>query len=125
MRKLKSVFAVSVALVLALSFIGCGAATAEAVIDDQAAVRGLDERAGEIYIDDEAIALAESAASSIISTSATIDSSLLFSVLMHIHKDCIKFCRGRNLVLNLLTFISVFPDKVHIIKLGKLLIKCL
>ncbi len=63
MKKFKKVFAVSMALVLAFTFIACGA-TADSSIDDQAAVRGMDEGAGEIWIDDEAIALAGSAASS-------------------------------------------------------------
>lgn len=61
MKKLKNVFAVSMALVMAFTFIACGAASQR--VDDQAAVRGLDEGVGEIYIDDEAIALAEKATS--------------------------------------------------------------
>ena len=67
MRKLKSVFAISIALVMAFTFVACGLATEK--IDDQAAVRGLDEGVGEIYIDDDAIALAEKAAS----TQAALD----------------------------------------------------
>ncbi len=63
MKKLKRLFAVTFAMIMAFTFIACGSSKA-AVIDDQAAVRGLDEGAGEIYIDDEAIALAESAVSS-------------------------------------------------------------
>lgn len=63
MRKFKKILSVTLAAVLAFSVAACGAAK-EAVIDDQAAVRGLDEGAGEIWIDDEAIALAGSAASS-------------------------------------------------------------
>lgn len=63
MKRFKKIYAVAIAAVLGLSLIACGAST-EAVIDDQAAVRGLDEGVGEIYIDDEAIALAGSAASS-------------------------------------------------------------
>ncbi|WP_029230918.1 CAP domain-containing protein [Butyrivibrio sp. VCB2006] len=63
MKKFKRVFAASLALVLAFTFVACGS-TANSTIDDQAAVRGLDEGVGEIYIDDEAIALAGSAASS-------------------------------------------------------------
>ncbi len=63
MKKFKKVFAVAFALVMAFTFVACGS-TGAAIIDDQAAVRGLDEGVGEIYIDDEAIALAGSAASS-------------------------------------------------------------
>ena len=63
MKRFKKIYAVAIAAVLGLSLIACGASK-EAVIDDQAAVRGLDEGVGEIYIDDEAIALAGSAASS-------------------------------------------------------------
>ena len=63
MKKFKSVFAVALAMVLALAFIGCGSMT-NAVIDDQAAKRGPEEGLGEIWIDDEAIALAGSASSS-------------------------------------------------------------
>jgi uncharacterized protein YkwD len=64
MKKFKKVFAVSMALVLAFTFVACGSTSADSVIDDQAAVRGMDEGVGEIWIDDEAIALAGSAASS-------------------------------------------------------------
>ncbi|SFB71045.1 CAP domain-containing protein [Butyrivibrio sp. YAB3001] len=63
MKKFKKVFAVTLAVVMAFTFVACGSSS-NSVIDDQAAVRGLDEGVGEIYIDDEAIALAGSAASS-------------------------------------------------------------
>ncbi|MBQ9589998.1 MAG: CAP domain-containing protein [Butyrivibrio sp.] len=63
MKKLRKVSAIVFAFVLVFTFIACGSSSS-AVIDDQAAVRGLDEGIGEIYIDDEAIALAGSAASS-------------------------------------------------------------
>ena len=49
--------------VMTFTLLACGA-TNDAIVDDQAAVRGLEEGAGEIWIDDEAIALAGSAASS-------------------------------------------------------------
>ena len=64
MKKFKKVFAIAFAACLTFTFIACGSTKAEPVIDDQAAVRGLDEGAGEFWIDDEAIALAGSAASS-------------------------------------------------------------
>ena len=66
MKKLqmKRVLAVVMASVMVLSLAACGATAGESSIDDQAAIRGLDEGAGEIWIDDEAIALAGSAASS-------------------------------------------------------------
>ena len=60
---LRRVLAIAMTAVLTFSLIACGA-TNDAVVDDQAAIRGLDEGAGEIWIDDEAIALAGSAASS-------------------------------------------------------------
>ncbi len=63
MKKYKKLMAIVVAGVLALTFIACGAVK-EAAIDDQAATRGIHEGEGEIYIDDEAIALAASGASS-------------------------------------------------------------
>lgn len=59
----KRILSVVLAGVFALSLVACGA-RADSVIDDQAAVRGLDEGVGQIWIDDEAIALAGSAASS-------------------------------------------------------------
>ena len=62
MKKFKSLFAICFAIILAFTFVACGSADIQG-IDDQAAVRGLDEGVGEIYIDDEAIALAESAVS--------------------------------------------------------------
>ena len=62
MKKLKRLFAVTFAMIMAFTFIACGSSKA-AVIDDQAAVRGLDEGVGEIYIDDKAMALASKAAS--------------------------------------------------------------
>ena len=61
--KVKKAFSAAFALVLAFVFIACGS-TGSGLIDDQAAVRGLGEGVGEYYIDDEAIALAGSAASS-------------------------------------------------------------
>ena len=69
MRKLKRVFAVSIAAVMAFTFIACGSVGTQS-IDDQAAVRGLDEGVGEIYIDDEAIAPAGGVASSQAATDA-------------------------------------------------------
>ena len=63
MKKFKGLLALTLAAVMAFTFIACGA-VAESSIDDQAAKRGLDEGAGVIIIDDEAIALAGSAASS-------------------------------------------------------------
>ena len=64
MKKFKKVLAVAFAACLAFTFIACGSTDTKAVIDDQAASRGLDEGVGEFWIDDEAIALAGSAASS-------------------------------------------------------------
>ncbi len=61
--KMKRVISLAMAAVLAFSLMACGA-TSKAVIDDQAATRGLQEGAGEIWIDDEAIALAGTAVSS-------------------------------------------------------------
>ncbi|WP_051544866.1 CAP domain-containing protein [Butyrivibrio sp. MC2021] len=73
MKKLKRISSVALAAVIGLSLMACGAASEESVadvaaveeathdfqaIDDQAAIRGLDEGVGEYYIDDEAIALA-------------------------------------------------------------------
>ena len=63
MKKFKSLVAVMVASVLALTFVACGAVK-DGAIDDQAATRGIHEGEGEIWIDDEAIALAGSASSS-------------------------------------------------------------
>jgi uncharacterized protein YkwD len=63
--KVKRLVAIALTAVMTFTLIACGAQNnPDAVIDDQAAVRGLDEGAGEIWIDDEAIALAGSAASS-------------------------------------------------------------
>ena len=59
----KRVLAVVMTAIMAFSVAACGAST-NSVIDDSAATRGLEEGAGEIWIDDEAIALAGSAASS-------------------------------------------------------------
>ena len=79
MRRLKRVLAVSLALVMAFCFTACGATNnADAVIDDQAAMRGEHEGEGEIWIDDEAIALAGSAAS----TQAALDAcSAVFNIM--------------------------------------------
>ena len=63
MKNTKKILAVLLTGVLTFTLIACGAAS-NSTIDDQAAVRGLDEGAGEIWIDDEAIALAGTAASS-------------------------------------------------------------
>ncbi len=65
MRKIrmKRVISLAMGVVLTFTLLACGA-TSKAVIDDQAAVRGLEEGAGEIWIDDEAIALAGTAVSS-------------------------------------------------------------
>ena len=63
MKSLRKMVALMVAGVLAFTFVACGS-TKAATIDDQAATRGIHEGEGEIYIDDEAIALAGSAASS-------------------------------------------------------------
>ena len=60
---LRKVFAIALTAVMTFTLIACGA-TNDAIVDDQAAHRGLDEGAGEIWIDDGAIALAGSAASS-------------------------------------------------------------
>lgn len=61
--EMKRVLAVALAAALTITTIACGSAD-ESVIDDQAAVRSMDEGVGEIWIDDEATALAGSAASS-------------------------------------------------------------
>lgn len=61
MKKFKKVYSIALAAVLSLSLIACGAVNSDAVVDDQAAVRGLDEGVGVTYIDDEAIALADKA----------------------------------------------------------------
>ena len=63
MRNLKKLFAVMFSCVLAFTFVACGS-TKEGALDGGAAARGADEGAGEVYIDDGAIALAGSAASS-------------------------------------------------------------
>ena len=63
MKNLKKLFTVLFAGVFAFSCVACGSVKAGS-LDDQAATRGAEEGAGEIYIDDEAIALAGSAASS-------------------------------------------------------------
>ena len=60
---LRRVLALTMTAVMTFTLLACGA-TNDAIVDDQAAVRGMDEGAGEIWIDDEAIALAGSAASS-------------------------------------------------------------
>ncbi|WP_022776802.1 CAP domain-containing protein [Butyrivibrio sp. AE3009] len=70
MKKLKKVYAIALAAVLGFATIACGAVNEDAMIDDQAAVRGLDEGVGEIYIDDEAIALAGTTTSSQAATDA-------------------------------------------------------
>ncbi len=59
----KKILAISVAVITALTFIACGSMN-KATIDDQAAIRGLHEGEGQIFIDDEAIALAGTAQSS-------------------------------------------------------------
>ncbi len=61
--ELRRIVAVALTAVMTFTLLACGA-TNDAIVDDQAAVRGLEEGAGEIWIDDEAIALAGSAASS-------------------------------------------------------------
>ena len=71
MRNLKKLFAVMFSCVLAFTFVACGS-TKEGALDGGAAARGAEEGAGEIYIDDEAIALAGSASSS----QAAIDAGL-------------------------------------------------
>ncbi len=58
----KRVLSITMAAVFTFMVAACGA-TNESTIDDQAAVRGLDEGAGQIWIDDGAIALAGSAVS--------------------------------------------------------------
>ncbi len=64
MSRIKKVFAVTLTLIMIVSLAACGAKPdVNAVIDDQAAQRGAHEGEGEIWIDDEAIALAGSAAS--------------------------------------------------------------
>ena len=61
--RLRRILAMTLTAVMTFTLLACGA-TNDAIVDDQAAVRGLDEGVGEIWIDDEAIALAGSAASS-------------------------------------------------------------
>ena len=63
MKKFKRIIAAMMVAVLTLSLVACGAKQTESV-DDQAAVRGLDEDTDTIYIDDEAIALAGEATTS-------------------------------------------------------------
>ena len=63
MRKFKRFTATLMVLVLTLTMIACGEKQS-AAIDDVAAIRGIDEDTGNIYIDDEAIALAGEATSS-------------------------------------------------------------
>lgn len=65
MRKfrMKKIIAIALTAIMTISVAACGA-KGQSSIDDQAATRGLEEGAGEIWIDDEAIALAGSAASS-------------------------------------------------------------
>jgi uncharacterized protein YkwD len=63
MKSYKRVFALAVAAIMAFTFIACGS-VGKGAIDDQAAIRGLHEGEGQIFIDDPAIALAASAASS-------------------------------------------------------------
>ena len=63
MRKVKRILATVMVAVFTLTIVACGAKQTEAV-DDMAAVRGIDEDTDTIYIDDEAIALADSATSS-------------------------------------------------------------
>jgi hypothetical protein len=76
MKKFKKVYSVAVAAVLGLSLVACGAVESsnevgsdevgsigESIIfigsiDDQAAIRGIDEGVGQIFIDEPAIALA-------------------------------------------------------------------
>ncbi len=69
MKKFSRYVATLMVLVLTVTCMACGAKQ-KAMIGDQAATRGLDEGAGEIYIDDEAIALAGSASSSAAAASA-------------------------------------------------------
>ena len=78
MKSLRKMVALMVAGVLAFTFVACGS-TKAATIDDQAATRGIHEGEGEIYIDDEAIALAGSAASS----QAAVDACLAVFNLMN------------------------------------------
>ncbi|MCR5669959.1 MAG: CAP domain-containing protein [Butyrivibrio sp.] len=63
MKKIRKIVAIALTAVLTFSLVACGAKQ-QAVIDDQAATRGLTEGLGEIWIDDGAIALASSTASS-------------------------------------------------------------
>ena len=63
MKKFRRVIATMVAVVISLNVMACGAEKV-AKIDDVAALRGINEDTENIYIDDEAIALAGSAASS-------------------------------------------------------------
>ena len=78
MKSLRKMVALMVAGVLAFTFVACGSVN-KASIDDQAATRGIHEGEGEIYIDDEAIALAGSAASS----QAAVDACLAVFNLMN------------------------------------------
>ena len=59
----KKIVSMALTGVLAITLLACGAST-KPIVDDQAAVRGIDEGAGEIWIDDGAIALASATASS-------------------------------------------------------------
>ncbi|MBO4457319.1 MAG: CAP domain-containing protein [Butyrivibrio sp.] len=63
MKNFKKLFTVMFACVFAFSCVACGSVN-KGALDNQAATRGADEGAGEIYIDDGAIALAGSASSS-------------------------------------------------------------
>ena len=63
MKKFKRVIATMVAVVISLNVMACGAEKV-AKIDDVAALRGINEDTENIYIDDEAIALAGEATSS-------------------------------------------------------------
>ncbi|WP_049945430.1 CAP domain-containing protein [Butyrivibrio sp. AC2005] len=63
MKKFRRVIATMVAVVISLNVMACGAEKV-AKIDDVAALRGINEDTENIYIDDEAIALAGEAASS-------------------------------------------------------------
>ncbi|WP_051656690.1 CAP domain-containing protein [Butyrivibrio sp. AE3004] len=63
MKKFRRVIATMVAVVISLNVMACGAKQA-ATIDDVAALRGINEDTENIYIDDEAIALAGEATTS-------------------------------------------------------------
>ncbi|MBQ7614180.1 MAG: CAP domain-containing protein [Butyrivibrio sp.] len=61
--KFKRIAAIAMSAIMMLSVVACGASSSSS-IDDEAATRGAEEGAGEFWIDEGAIAKADSAASS-------------------------------------------------------------